>query len=721
MSELPFLVEHGPALWYAALTAFVVLGCLAVEWRWRRRARRERRQALAGFGAAATALDGAADGVELAVAGTLIVGDPPAAPMREGEPPSGVSAVELRLAGAAFARRTLRHAQRAPMLQLRVGGDLVDLEGPIELAAGAEERHAAKDFADETSAEVRAWLPAGLRQAAEACSPIFRLVCDGDRVVASGALHRGAGDGPGYRAEQTSWSLGPLVDEREPGAEARLRLVSSAALPRTGRPLWRRIARRAIAGALLFIAGTWIAGRWLSAPDSSVTRLQIASTVPLTRERALNGLEGAWASQREPDRASVLGAAAVRLKLGRCRQAAELLLDHQQFALAHDLGLSCGTAAARSIAARAALADGRYAEASELFDLDVRNYRAVEALVAHIAAHQWDRASEIIEHADIYRMRPLARACFAHALRVRAGREPPDAWQNLVPTLSGQKDEYDVRAARAQCQLLAADASPDDAVAAGILEDYDERFGWPTASVMMIGRGLPLATDRVAWMPQQDRVLLQWKPPHGFEEAPPALARAAADRLANRRGWESYRADLAITVAIATELVSPEETDAWWRLVRGNADAESDTEPRRAARAVLLALAIRRGARVVALQILADSPELASGLEDVLKRWLGLASPSDARDDQSERYWGPDWLVPGTAPAPVAHPQWARDPLYEPPTPYVALVRAGNLALLAERRGDASSAAELRARARRHYDAVMDLEIAVMLNLSFGR
>jgi hypothetical protein len=747
MSELPILVEYGPTLWYAALAAFVVLCCLALAWR--RRTRRERLRAVAAAGAIAAALDGAADGVELALEGTLIVGDEPAAPMREDEPASGVSAVELRLPGAAFVCRTLRHAHRAPVLQLRVASDIVVLDGPIELVTGGEERHASKDFADETSPEARAWLPAGLRKAAEACPPIFRLLSDGDRIIAIGALHRGSGDGPGYRDAQTAWSLRPVANDSD-AAKPHLRLISTAPLPRTGQPLWRRVARRAMAGALIFIATTWIAGRWLAASETSIARLQLASTIPLTRERALNRLAALWAAQPHADRTSVMGAASLLLQLGRCQGAAELLFDHQQFVLARDLALSCGTPAARSIAARAALADGRYAEASALFDddgLDVRRY-ADEALLAHLGAHQWERASRMIEQpeARLHAITRLARPCFVHALAARAGLSPPDEWLHAIPTHGDQEVDPEVISARAQCQILAADKSPDDGAAAAILQEYDDslrreeertrlcnmaagswcgsrltaaRVGYEEVSLMTLGRRVPVRPELSPVMARHAHALLDWKAGGGFDQTSPALARAASDRLAGKDGWEWYRAEAAVAVAAATELASPEEADAWWRLALANYGGEPKAWKHRSAGRVFLALAIRRGARVVAQRLIADSPDLATHLSPVLKSWLGVSDASGIRRAEISRRWGPDWLVPGIGSAPITDRRWENDRIRQPVIACEALTRAGNQALLAERRGDTSSAADFRARARRHYDVLMDPEIAVLLRLAF--
>jgi hypothetical protein len=257
MAHLPWLVVHGLWAFRAVVAAGALAGVIGAWLRVRVRARRNASAARAALGEAVTR-ERFAPGEVVTVAGSIRVEGEAWARFEDGAPAAAVLAAVRGPDGWVPAA-----AARAEQLALadEQGAQILVIEGPIEVIAGAREVHGRVRLAAlpgaVTDRVVAALLasPAGMNMPPAHREIVLRSIADGGRVLARGVLRRRAErrQPEGYRdTQRPAWSL-----EEEGGAPV---LVAARQAPRVEGPAWRRLAASGAIGALACAAALTLTG-----------------------------------------------------------------------------------------------------------------------------------------------------------------------------------------------------------------------------------------------------------------------------------------------------------------------------------------------------------------------------------------------------------------------------------------------------------------------------
>lgn len=487
MDSLSAFVDDGPAA-AAVLTAVAGFGgALSALRRFRREAARASATARREMGPVALrSVQGASDGELVSLEGTLH-GDAVSA---------GALAIE-----SAFGRATAK--THADELELDVGGTMVSLRGPFELASGTVLEIRSRGGGED------AWWGLSL----------------GDRVWARGRLRVVAPSTPtGYRRGDGSYTL--------EGSEASPVVLHATRPPSRMRPPLSRLGIAAVVSAVAFLCFSYLAaavGRHFEEPharrNAPLPGARLSATVlrtalPVEREHALRELiarldlsptpeERAW---EDPWNAARLRQAE-RLydHLGECSEAVHLWKGYGFYREAHRLAKACAidlgcessiaellrdgrTDEARAVRAicvprghstpMTELGEGNFAGAGAVLELHPEAERAFPGLafVAHLANGNWDRAAAA-----------TFDACLKLALEART---KPERAGELATRARATGD--------AECLLLAADLHRGDArrsllsTLRSSLRSDDPRRLWTQALAREDGDDLPLAPDSFA-------------------------------------------------------------------------------------------------------------------------------------------------------------------------------------------------------------------------------
>lgn len=762
MEELPFLVVYGAWLWKGVAVLFVA----GAAWLWsllrRRTLRRRAAAARAMLGAPAQELAGASDGSILVVEG-ILRGDGLCERYVDGKPAAAASFRWGRdwLSGSSTIGSLDRRAQE---LWLDTAEGPIELRGNITVLAGSTE-DCRRSGSQPRATRQRLCADAGCASPPITWydEPSHRWLAAGDRIRARGRVRRSAGrTGAGYRGDAGAWSL-----EADAGDQAVPLLFTGA--PSLRRPLLRQWVWPLVSGLALFFAGAYVLGacalheskaesynmvpqgRPFSLP--AVDRLTLAAATPFHRSRALERIESELAYRRTAEQRRLDAELAIDELRHECGHAVWLLVEHGQYRAALERSRGCPQSSFRErTTAHASLAE--FAAASDTLAKQAEHkpatYVSGDDVAIHILAKRWSRAAAAArKRADEWRSSPSpapvhARvwSCLALALDVKAGkrdalsemraRNQPGAHEActiLVADLTGTDDairrmtELPLELDKIDGEYLGYDLTRARDY---VLLEHDPELvdnERPLVGSSIVGGGLPsdaivgtgelgLAVRLAPRLPQltaccselADRLwaelVLALLSSGQYDAAAQQLAAARADL---QRSW--YAAEMQIVLALwrgqdqqARSLAAdrPAAADIWsdkLALTDGNLDPYSD-----------------KWMNDSIYQSLADSLRRAAASGD--GEWLRGRLEADG-------FHG--WRV---LPLLAGRITRNRGPLREflrlaaPPHtvgPAPWLLQLGARLLLAERLGDEALASHYRTLAKRHYDAIADPEVAMLL------
>jgi hypothetical protein len=400
MEPLPWLFENGGLVWRGALAALSGAGVLAAALAPRAHARRQAKRARASFGEPLTSLTKLNNGARVTLTGTIEVEGEAARRFDDGAEAAAASVAYSPMDSAREPERWITGQNaRAKTIWLVVGGDRVELTGPVEVTAGSREVRLGKRLSS-MPAEARDRVAAAFTNSKPHFSDklvLFRSLSAGDRARVSGVLRKeaAAGEAAGYRAAAVRWTLVPDGAETAPTAERGLK-VAFEGNPIVKGPGAAKIALGAAIGAVSFAAVFGIGGFIASisakeALSGFANELAWAREVafevgdqidpasrpklPLTTGRAATALSlaspfhqgyaidryvEAFDRRRDADPSLVQMRAAIHQKGGDCAGAAEILASHDKLEEAAALAARCDPA----VQAKALFALGDFAGAS---------------------------------------------------------------------------------------------------------------------------------------------------------------------------------------------------------------------------------------------------------------------------------------------------------------------------------------------------------------------
>lgn len=488
MDHLPFLVAYGGWVWKVAALAF--MACAYAAWvalrRWRSRARG--RAVLLQIGTPAQELGGVLDGSVMVIEGTL---------RGDGECERYVDGRAAAAASFWWGRHVPFGPSTEGALHRRAPGLRIDTEhGPVELRGGVMVLVGSTELARSSggqldAARARLCQDAGCESAPAVWSdrPSHRWVSDGDRVVARGVLQRTAGSSApaDYRGDAGSLALWP---DGNAGAVA----LAFARAPKLAAPTLRQRVGAVIGGAVLFMIGSYLLGScavkqskdddYRMAPRGgpfhlpSVDWLTVAAATPFHRADALDQIAEhiSWRDTPEQDRLDA--ALAIDELRGDCLHAALLLEQHSQYREALTRNASCRSPDwSLQARAHAALAEfGPASDALEKMREHQQNDRTGRSAIAiHLLARRWSRAADDARaEAAFWRdegkgPRSEIWMCLALAFDAKAGK----------PEALGEMRTRREPGAREACPVLRAELTrqPDDLEALDALSIPDDKIG----------------------------------------------------------------------------------------------------------------------------------------------------------------------------------------------------------------------------------------------------
>jgi hypothetical protein len=452
MEYLPWTVIYGAWIWRVSLLLLVAGAVFHVWLRPRRAARVRWRRTVREWGRPVSpAVE--LDTQTITIAGRLAA----SGACRRFE-----DAEEVAVAGTELAVSMAIH-DRARQLRVECDGAEVELDGPVELAAGSEETWPGKRIGGTPlSSDDR--VPAEQAMPLQRASrPVFRSLRPGDPVTARGVLRVAA----------------PL-EETDYRRTASRFVMHGAALagqgsPRVRGPFWTA-AVRPIALACLVFVGVFVGGGKIldgisKKEESDIGSLaevlrgqratRLLAATPLRRSKALERLSDDMYQYAAPTPEAREALVAIEDLRGGCGQAMEMMFDYRQFRRVLERASDCEDPEARWWASIAAYALGEFENASDHApDLRREEYWVVEqAVVRHqLLAGQLAEAAEtarpladdLRRSADRYPYLlswGITLECMADALSARAGDAA--ALRRLEQAVA--------RGAASQCSLLLAD------------------------------------------------------------------------------------------------------------------------------------------------------------------------------------------------------------------------------------------------------------------------
>ncbi|AUX40342.1 uncharacterized protein SOCE26_017420 [Sorangium cellulosum] len=311
-------------------------------------------------------------------------------------------------------RWTPGHNVRASGLFVSVGGERVELQGPVEVVAGSRELRPGKPLESmplATCCRVTATFP-GARPHFMERVVLFRSLSPGDRVRVSGVLRREAATGEaGSRSAAARWTLVADGESASPSAERGLEIAFEGNPAVKGASV-KRIAGWGIAGALAFLVvfalggelalrsaqrelevlaheNDWVGEVSVAAGDPidprappalpvtlGRTATALAAATPFHRGMAIERYSAALDRRGHADPAIIGQRVALHMAIGmassRCLHAADVLTSHGQLEEAAALLARCDTGDVHLERSRLAMASfvrfslGDFTAASEL-------------------------------------------------------------------------------------------------------------------------------------------------------------------------------------------------------------------------------------------------------------------------------------------------------------------------------------------------------------------
>lgn len=334
--------------------------------------------------------------------------------------------------------RLLAHEQ-APGLSIRTGGVSVELQGRLDLQAGARERHAGLS-ARWVRRRLRARLPEAAREVDGRV--VVRSVAPADRVRLAGSLRRvsAAEDVALYREAAARWRL-------VPAHEGGTLPVASAWTPRVSGPAVLVWIRRSIL-ALVAYAAVLTGGGQLA---MYAGLYDLAAMTPLRRTDALEASFRRALSRTLHERAidpKLERLAPLPELRPRCPEAVARLSRNDLPEPAIRLGLRCGTPESLALAAEQLTILGRFDEASRAFSAG--SSWGPARVAAHLGRSDLANAAGALEAL----VPDGSMSCITTALRARGDRSyaTDDARQLLRQGATSPIPET-----RLYCGLLYAD------------------------------------------------------------------------------------------------------------------------------------------------------------------------------------------------------------------------------------------------------------------------
>lgn len=535
MESLPWFVLHGPWFWKGALVVLVGAS-LAFWWlRTKLSLRHRARRGLERLGEPES-VEAATAGKPVTLSGILGVEGKPTTRFDDGAPAAATTASPFRQSAVLGALAVTRCAEG---LTLDVGGQLVGVEGELEVLVGSRELYLGRKF-KRLGGRVRAELvdtDSDTLTALSSNQAAFRSLATGDRVRLRGFLRRlpAPAAAESYRAPGDRWVLSaqPEVGSSEVAEHT----VAAAYEDKPRLSFWTpsSLIRRALVHGLLWFGVLGAAGgislltfddiyrgtehyrdeeQGYCSQEPLPIEAVISTMLPFGHAGKLSGIAQVMEDWCTWDERRVKRVAGAWMDQGRCGRAALALVNHGELALGEEVALGCDDIRSSRDALEALFIVGRFDEASDLADAmlpEAENWLYIqwEVITAiHLLAGNRERAARAADERarqlgdfdpptidgrpePTGRLQPEARSyrCLAYALSALDG----DASSlTRLETLAGEsRNSY--------CPLLLAEVENDPAR----MGDWFQRTDLPRRDWM--AWLLAVAADTGAFPPDATR------------------------------------------------------------------------------------------------------------------------------------------------------------------------------------------------------------------------
>ncbi|MDB4996648.1 MAG: hypothetical protein JWM74_4080, partial [Myxococcaceae bacterium] len=324
-------------------------------------------------------------------------------------------------------------------------GELVDLDGPIDVLVGSRESLGALPHV----AAARLARSSAIASEPTLTQPFFRAVVVGERVAIHGSLEEVPRGEASYRSRSIARMVRPTQDAIGVVAERRPRIVEHG----LGRSLAGAIAGATTFLALFGLGGALAAPRATSAVSGDGDRFTanaFAAATPWHRDRALHRLASSLLARERVDGPRTQRAVAMELDRGSCSDAFEALIGRPDPTARRDALALATRCRLPEREAEQAWIEGDFTRASaswsasphrggastseveaHLLAGDFRAAATATTRLTRILDGRWSRAdAEAREHALVCLERYLlARAGVRYAFEAGAWDEPITSWE----------------------------------------------------------------------------------------------------------------------------------------------------------------------------------------------------------------------------------------------------------------------------------------------------